>query len=243
MPRDPKDTSVTGPERTARRLGEADDQKEPIRSRVGAGPTGAEGKEGPAGPKGEKGETGATGAAGRDGQIGRGLWRPTGTKAENVARAQGEFKNSAILTSGTMLLVGGMELITGEKIKSIEFYSATTGAGTPTNQWVVLCDSARKVLARSANKTTEAWNANSTKSFALESEFTVPSTGAYYMGLLVTATTVPTLHAKESISSFPLNLAPILGGNSTTGLTTPVAINTELAAITGTTRVAYCTVS
>lgn len=55
MPRDPKDTSTTSSQRVNRRLAETEDQKDPIRLRVGAGPAGAEGKEGPAGPAGPAG--------------------------------------------------------------------------------------------------------------------------------------------------------------------------------------------
>lgn len=49
MPRDPKDISINSTQRTQRRIGELDDQKDPIRLRVGTGPAGSEGKEGPEG--------------------------------------------------------------------------------------------------------------------------------------------------------------------------------------------------
>jgi hypothetical protein len=60
MPRDPRDTTTSATEKIHRRLGEADDQKEPIRLRVGAGPAGATGKEGPKGENGTNGTNGAT---------------------------------------------------------------------------------------------------------------------------------------------------------------------------------------
>lgn len=44
MPRDPKDISIGAVQRTQRRLGEFDDQKDPIRLRTGTGPAGADGK-------------------------------------------------------------------------------------------------------------------------------------------------------------------------------------------------------
>ena len=44
MPRDPKDISISDRQRTQRRLGEFDDQKDPIRLRTGTGPAGADGK-------------------------------------------------------------------------------------------------------------------------------------------------------------------------------------------------------
>lgn len=59
MPRDPLDISINAPEKVQRRLGEADDQKEPIRLRVGSGPAGATGEQGPPGEDGEDGLDGA----------------------------------------------------------------------------------------------------------------------------------------------------------------------------------------
>lgn len=60
MPRDPRDTTTSSTEKVYRRLGEADDQKDPIRLRVGAGPAGATGEEGPPGTDGEDGLDGNT---------------------------------------------------------------------------------------------------------------------------------------------------------------------------------------
>lgn len=59
MPRDPKDISLTAGQRQQRRIGELDDQKDPIRLRVGAGPAGATGAEGPPGADGEDGIDGS----------------------------------------------------------------------------------------------------------------------------------------------------------------------------------------
>lgn len=179
------------------------------------------------------------------GGFGRSRWRPEGTKVENVPRVLGEMKNSAILTSGTLLLAGGLELLAGVEYKELHFYSATTKGESLTHQWVVLTDINRKVLARSTDLTTAAWEANSKKTFTLEAAYTPTEGQAAYAGLLVTATVVPTLMAKESINSFPLNQAPNVGGNSNTGLTVPsgLAVGATCTAISGTTRVAYCTVN
>ncbi len=51
MPRDPKDISLNSTDRAARRLGELDDQKDPVRLKGGS--SGSEGPEGPEGPPGE----------------------------------------------------------------------------------------------------------------------------------------------------------------------------------------------
>src|SRR5512146_431017 len=65
MPRDPRDTSMSGTQRTQRRVAALEDLKNPIYLRVGSGPAGEKGEKGETGAKGEKGETGATGAEGR----------------------------------------------------------------------------------------------------------------------------------------------------------------------------------
>lgn len=64
MPRDPKDISFAANQRTQRRIGELEDQKDPIRIRVGAGPGGPEGAEGPAGEDGSTWFSGSGAPAG-----------------------------------------------------------------------------------------------------------------------------------------------------------------------------------
>lgn len=64
MPRDPKDISVVAPERQQRRIGELEDQKDPLRIRVGAGPAGPEGAEGKPGLNGAKWYSGTEEPAG-----------------------------------------------------------------------------------------------------------------------------------------------------------------------------------
>lgn len=170
-------------------------------------------------------------------------WRPEGTKAENIARTQLEFKNASVLTSGTLYVVGGLVLPADEAITEIHFYSATTPATEPTHQWACLLDTSRKILAVSTDKTTTAWGANSKQSFTGLSYTAENNDKAVYVGLLVTATAVPTLQAKESVNTFPGSNAPILGGNSNTGLTTPLSVNETVNALAAKNQVAYCTVN
>jgi hypothetical protein len=81
MPRDPIDISITSPQRSARKFGEFDDAKDPIRLRIGSGPAGAEGKEGKEGPAGAEGKEGKEGPAG------------SGRKS-TVGEATAEFKEA-----------------------------------------------------------------------------------------------------------------------------------------------------
>jgi len=171
------------------------------------------------------------------------LTRPEGRRLESFPRILGELKNASVLTSGTLYLFA-IILPAGIEWKEFDFHSATQAAVEPKNQWICLCDSTRKILAKSADKTTEAWGANSRKTFALEAGVTPSETALHYVGLLVKATTVPTLQAKESNNSFPLNLAPILAGNSNTGLEGPggITVGNTATALTGTPKPAYITV-
>ena len=145
----------------------------------------------------------------------------TGTIAETLPRILCSEANLSILTSGTLHLVA-IFLRAGQKINNISFFSATTASGTPTNGFFALFDSsARSLLAQTANFTTEAWTANSIKTKPTTATYTVPSTGLYYVGIMITATTVPTLKGLTTKAGSQLaGTAPILHGQSTAGLTT-----------------------
>lgn len=139
--------------------------------------------------------------------------------------------NLSALTSGRLSLQA-IWLTAGEVIKWISFHSASTAANAPTNQLFGLYDINRNLLATTANDTSAAWSANSIKTLKLASSYTVPTTGLYYIGIMVTATTaVPTLKGLTSLTDTQLHGAsPILGGTSSTGLTT--SLPNPAAAIT-----------
>ncbi|HNU15382.1 MAG TPA: hypothetical protein PKI55_13085, partial [Chitinophagaceae bacterium] len=68
---------------------------------------------------------------------------------------------------------------------------------------------------------TTAWAANTRKTLNLTSTFTTTYTGLYYLGIMVTATTVPTMKGYTARTGGQLNAAaPSMGGTSNTGLTT-----------------------
>lgn len=173
------------------------------------------------------------------------LWRPEGTKAENMSRLFDAKNLAAVLTSGKLYVVGGLILPADQAINRIHFYSATTGATNPTHQWACLIDvTTRKILSISKNKTNEAWGANSKKTFEIEAAYTpVAEDKPVYVGLLVAAEVVPTLRGREHENNFPSNAAPILSGTSNEGLTVPLAVNEVVNALTATQKVAYVTVN
>ena len=144
----------------------------------------------------------------------------SGALAETFDRNLCDEVNTAVLSSGR-LSGQAIWLEAGMTISSISFFSATTAAGTPTNQLFGLFDSSRNLLMSSVNDTTTAWAANSIKTLALTSTFTTIYSGLYYLGVMVTATTVPTLKGNTAKTGGQLQAAaPSMGGTSTTGLTT-----------------------
>lgn len=144
----------------------------------------------------------------------------SGALAETFDRNLCDEVNSAVLSSGR-LSGAAIWLEAGMTISSISFHSATTAAGTPTNQLFGLFDSSRNLLISSTNDTTTAWAANSLKTLALTSTFTTTYSGLYYLGVMVTATTVPTLKGNTAKTGGQLQAAaPSMGGTSNTGLTT-----------------------
>jgi hypothetical protein len=142
----------------------------------------------------------------------------TGTIAETMPRELCNEANLSALTSGT-LQMQPIWLRAGQVCTNISFFSATTAAGTPTNQLFGLYGPNRALFAQTSNDTTTAWAANTIKTLALSSAITIPVTGLYYVAIMVTATTVPTLKGVSS-SSVLVGQEKILRGNSNSGLTT-----------------------
>jgi hypothetical protein len=165
----------------------------------------------------------------------------TGTLAETMPRQLCPEVNTTVAASGT-LFMQAIYLQAGQTINNIIAASATTAAGTPTNYFLAIYDSARNLLAQTANQTTTAWAANTIKTIALTASYRVPTTGLYYIGYFMTATTAITMKGGTARTGGQLSsTAPILNGTSTTGLTT--SLPNPAAAITGGTASVYFAVS
>lgn len=144
--------------------------------------------------------------------------------------------NTSLLSSGRLSLQA-IWLPAGVTINSISFWSATTAAGTPTNQLFGLYDSSLNLLRSSSNDTTTAWAANSKKTLSLTSAFTTTYSGIHYLALMVTATTVPTIKGNTARTGGQLQAAaPSMGGTSTSSLTTALP---ETAAAPGTVTTSF----
>jgi hypothetical protein len=144
----------------------------------------------------------------------------TGALYETFDRDLCDEVNTAVLSTGRLSLQA-IYIPAGVTVTSISFWSATTAVATPTNQLFGLFDGNLNLLRSSVNDTTTAWNANARKTLALTSTFTTTYAGLYYLGISVTAGTVPTLKGNTAKTGGQLGAgAPSMGGTSNTGLTT-----------------------
>lgn len=143
-----------------------------------------------------------------------------GTLAETMPRELCTETNTTMAASGT-LNMQAVYLKAGQLVSNISLCSATTAANAPTHYFFGLYDGSRNLLANSADQTSGAWAANTVKTLAMGTPYRVPTSGLYYIGYFMVATTVPTLKGFTAKTATQLaGTAPILNGSSTTGLTT-----------------------
>lgn len=171
-----------------------------------------------------------------------GILGATGVFAETIPRQICTETNTVAPTASGTLFMMGIYLYAGQLVSNISISSATTAAGTPTNYFFALYGGDRTLKAVSANQTTTAWPANTYKTLAMTVPYRVPTSGLYYIGIMMTATTIITTKGNTAKTGGQLNqVVPILHGISTTGLTT--AMPDPAAAITGGLVTLYAAVS
>lgn len=135
------------------------------------------------------------------------------------------------LATGVMTSVP-IYLDAGFVVTNISFRSGATAAGTPTNYWFALYDTQTTpaLIGQTADQTSTAWAANTTKTIALATAYTVTKSGVYWVGINVTATTPPTLLGTvvaPAIAAGERNLSQSSG--STLTATAPATIATPTA--------------
>jgi hypothetical protein len=167
----------------------------------------------------------------------------TGTIAETMPRELCPEVNSTVPSASGTLFMQAIYLTAGQVINNIILSSGTTAAGTPTNYAAGIFDgTTRNLLANTANQTTTAWAANTVKTIPLTAAFRVPTSGLYYIGFYMTATTIITMKGGTARTGGQLaGTAPIISGTSSTGLTT--ALPNPAAALTSSTASMYAAVS
>ena len=157
----------------------------------------------------------------------------TGTLAETMQRETCPEVNTAAPTASGALFLQAIYLQAGQIVSNITMASATTAAGTPTHYWFALYSGGTSpaLLASSADQTSTAWAANTVKTLAMTTPYRVPTSGLYYIGVAMVATTVCTLKGGTARTGGQLaSAAPIIAGASSTGITT--ALPNPAASIT-----------
>jgi hypothetical protein len=151
--------------------------------------------------------------------------------------------SQTVIASGVMSLVAAY-LEAGTVVTNITFVSGGTAAGTPTNQWFALYDGSRNKLAVTSDALTAAWAGSTAKTLALSSPYTVTTSGVYYLGIMVKATTVPSLVGMAVNPGLSM-MAPVVAGNdaTNTGLTTPATAPAVAAALTAIGAIPYAHIS
>lgn len=109
-----------------------------------------------------------------------------GDQTSDVAAAL----TTQVLTSTAIVLEPG------DRVTSLSFLSGATAAGTPTNWFFALYDTAGALIAQTADQLTAAWAADTVKTLALATAYNVTALGVYYAAIMVKATTVPSLICK-----------------------------------------------
>lgn len=116
---------------------------------------------------------------------------PTGLRRQNIRRHDA-ISDTAALTTAVMTSVA-LPLEQGDVVTSLTFKSGATAAGTPTHWWFALYDPSGNLLAQTADQTSTAWAADTTKTLALASQVNITAPGVYYAAVCVVATTPPSL--------------------------------------------------
>lgn len=125
---------------------------------------------------------------------------------------------SVALTTQVMTAVP-VYLAAGDVITSVNFYSGTTAAGTPTNWWAALYSNAAvpALLSQSADQLTAAMAAFTKFTVALAAPQTISKSDVYWVAIMVKATTVPTLLGQ-------LCVPPVVTGERNLAVTSGAAL-------------------
>jgi len=127
---------------------------------------------------------------------------PDGAKAATMNRSAVAALGGLAITSGTLYLVG-ITLAAGVPLNSISMMSGAVALAAGTHQFFGVFDDglgsssgvARALLRGTNDDTSAAWGTQAVKTLTLTSAYTPTRSGFFYVGLLVVATTTPTVKA------------------------------------------------
>lgn len=169
---------------------------------------------------------------------------PVGTTGQSFNRALVDTVTTADAT-GVLQMVA-ISLPANTVVNNVNWLIGTTGSAGPTHQWGAIYNSARLLLAISADGTSTVITASVPLVFPIATiaqgaatSFTTTYTGLYYLGLMVSSSSAqPTLATRTSVAG-ATTVPPITAGTSNTGLTTPSTFPTTATAITPTATIPY----
>ena len=161
------------------------------------------------------------------------------------------MNNATAMANGATLNSGKesaflLWLNAGQIITSATFTSSTQALVAGTNQWFTLRNSSKQLLKVTADDTSTAWSATTSKTLTFSGgTYTVVTSGYYYVGIMVAAGTPPSLLQTTAGGSGAYAIAPAIGGRDdvNTGLTTPATAVATLGAFTSANSIPYAYVS
>lgn len=157
------------------------------------------------------------------------FFRPTGVMGETIPRLFVSVATVSLAT--TTLKLSAIYLPKGTSVTNISWLSGTTPLAVGSNQWFSLFDNGRNKLAVTADDTSTAWAASTVKTLAVTGgPFVTTYDGLHFLGVLVVATTPPTLAGYQTLGT-AVALTPALWGASTTGLSNPASCPSTAGAI------------
>jgi hypothetical protein len=151
-----------------------------------------------------------------------------GESGESVPRRL--LNNGAIAMGGTgVIVLAAVYLPANVSVGYLSYLTGGTAAVTPTHQWMGLFDKSLSMLAKTADATTTAIAANQVYNNAIatiasgaSSTFTTTYSGRYFVGLSVSASTMPTLTGfSGQATALGSVLIPALNGTSSTQAAPP----------------------
>lgn len=169
---------------------------------------------------------------------------PAGATAQSLPRTMVTSAAEALGGTG-VLVMQAIALPANTVVNNLNWVIGTTAAVTPTHQWGALFNASRVQLATTTDGLTTAITAGLTLTSPIAAiaqgaatSFTTTYTGLYYVGLLITAGTMPTVEGATGVATAS-TVPPILSGTSTGSLTTPTAFPTTATALTPTAAQIY----
>lgn len=156
---------------------------------------------------------------------------PGGVTAETFPRVQAAG-NQVLGTTG-VLYVCGISLPQYLTVSTITMATKTPAAATLTAGWYVILDSNLVVRGVTGNQTSTTWTATTTAyPLNLAAPYVTTYTGLYYIGINVSAGTMPSIVTATATAAALAGLAPVLCGSVSTGYsTTPPAVTTALSGL------------